>query len=93
MPVKLPRRYYLHKRLEAAAGEDWPVAGVWRWKQERQPGVALPADFPFLVRLVEKGYSTREDLDGADERELLKLGFSTREAAAILKALEALLET
>lgn len=88
--LKTPRRYYLHKRLFARmALED--SERIWQAKQEAEPGTALPASFPFLSELTQIGYTTREDLDGADEDELTRhAGFSTRDASAILAAFAAL---
>lgn len=88
--VKRPRRYYLGKRYEATVLEEWDLAGFWRWKQERMPGVALSADFPYRARLAEHGYTTLEDVDGADIVELGRVGFTTREAETILAAVPAL---
>lgn len=80
------RRYYLAKRHAAAELCDTALELVWVGKQEAEPGTALPTDFPYRARLVALGYSTNEDLVGADECELTELGFTTREAAAILAA-------
>lgn len=64
--------------------------GIWRAKQEAEPGAPLPSDFPYAERLAAAGYTTQEDLDGADEEELRCLGFQVREAQRILAALAAL---
>lgn len=85
-----PRRYYLHQRIEAMLCGETALAGAWRWKQEQQPGTALLTDFPYRTRLAEVGYTTVQDIDGADECELGKLGFSSRQAAEILSAVAAL---
>jgi len=87
MALKVPRRYYLRQRQQAVRDEEWDLAGVWRTKQQAQPGTALPTDFPHLTRLAAQGYTTREDLDGATESELQLQGFSSREAKAILAAI------
>lgn len=79
------RRYYLHRRIRAVS-EESDMALIWRSKQEAEPGTALPASFPLLSRLTECGYTTTEDLDGADDEELIELGFSSREAKEILSA-------
>lgn len=84
--INRPRRYYLHQRIDALACGETALSGAWRAKQEAQPGVALASDFPFRVRLAEIGYTTAEDIDGADEAELVLVGFSSREATAILAA-------
>jgi len=80
------RRFYLHKSLWALQTFD-NTAGVWRAKQEAVPGVALAATFPYLSKLAECGYTTEEDLDGADEAELFAVGFTTTEIEQILAAL------
>lgn len=83
---KSPRRYYLLKRI-AAKAEDDGLEGVWRHKQEQESGTALPANFPLRATLVAAGYSTEEDLDGADAAELTKnTGLSTHQANAVLTA-------
>jgi hypothetical protein len=69
--VGSPRRYRLLKRLEARRQGDAGLEGAWRSKQEATtPATALPADFPFLTTLAAAGYSTEEDLTGADADEL-----------------------
>lgn len=89
--VKRPRRYYLLQRQQCQRAEEISAAGVWRWKQERQPGTALPETFPSLTRLAAAGYTTVEDLDGADEAELEAAEFSLRDAQWILSELAELL--
>jgi hypothetical protein len=84
--LKRPRRYYHGQRVVASVDLDWALAGAWRWKQEQEPGTPLPADFPYAARLEPLGYTTYEDLDGADVPELMRLGFSSSEAKAILAA-------
>ena len=82
--IKRPRRLYLRYRHLAALREEWDLAGFWRSKQEAQPGAALADDVPYLTRLQAAGYTTVEDLDGADSCELEAQGFSSRESSAIL---------
>jgi hypothetical protein len=86
------RRYALLKRLAWLFDLDnAAMAGVWRAKQEEQTGTSLPVGFPFLTELQAAGYSTREDLDGSDDRELARYcGFSTRDAQVVLAAFVAL---
>lgn len=92
MTIGSPRRYYLLKRLEAGRLQEPEMAGVWRSKQEAQSSTPLPVDFPLLSQLAAVGYTAVEDLDGADEDELTRapLSLSTRDAAAVLAAFEAL---
>lgn len=80
------RRFYLHKRIWAAQlDDDWDK--FWQGKQEAHPGTSLATSFPHRVALVACGYSTTEDLDGADENELLRVGFTPLQAEQILAAL------
>ncbi len=88
--IKRPRRHYLLKRLEARA-ECSSLELAWRAKQEAEPGTALPTGFPSKATLADNGYTTEEDLDGADEAELEKTaGLRKYEATAALSALAAL---
>lgn len=90
--IKTPRRYYLSRRRYFLTVEyDAAMAGAWRSKQEAEPGTALPSTFPFLSRLATECYETEEDLDGADECELIDAGFTQWEARTILAALVPLL--
>lgn len=88
--TKTPRRFYLHKRIEARNACD-DLEGTWRSKQEEQPGTALPDDFPNHDELEAVGYETEEDLDGADVQELVNYaGLTTRQAEAVIAAQAAL---
>jgi hypothetical protein len=82
-----PRRYYLQKRAVAALRADAGDAAFWTAKQQAQPGTALAVDFPHLTRLASAGYSTIEDLDGADTDELRRAGLTLRQAREALNAL------
>jgi hypothetical protein len=84
--VNCTRRYYLLKRLFAARLTD-DSEGIWRSHQEAIAGTDLPSDFPLRSRLVSSGYSTTEDLNGADARELRLSGFNTEESEEVLAAL------
>jgi hypothetical protein len=86
--VKRPRRYYLHKRLQARlyeGGDD--SERVWQAKQEEQPGSALAETVPHRVELAALGYTTTEDLDGADVAELERAGLTQSQAKAVIAAL------
>jgi len=85
--IRSARRYYLLKRREAAARCD-NLEQAWQAKQEAEPGAALPSDFPHIEQLQACGYTADVDLDGADADELVDLGLTTREAQAVLAALE-----
>lgn len=80
------RRYYLAKRHAATSECELVMAATWQAKQEAEPGEDLPSGFPSLSTLETKGYTTYEDLAGADVCELQEQGFTTREAEAILAA-------
>lgn len=88
--LKSVRRVYLHKRI-AARAQLSNLEPVWQAKQEAEPGTALPASFPFLSELEAVGYTTREDLDGADADELVDhVSLSKRDAEAVIAAFQAL---
>jgi len=80
------RRYYLLKRQVAAASRE-PISSIWQAKQEEEPGTALPADFPSLIALRRAGYTTVEDIDGADANELRQAGVGDAEAVLAAVAL------
>jgi hypothetical protein len=89
--TKRPRRYYLHKRQTAREMGDEALALVWRGKQEAELGTPLPPKFPSAAVLSAGGYTTTEDLDGADCDELLELGLNRAQAEGVLTALSELL--
>lgn len=91
MPINSVRRHRLLKRLAAGVAGDTALAAVWRAKQEATPATALPVGFPQATALAAAGYSTVEDIDGADADELVaNTSLSTREADAVLTALAAI---
>jgi hypothetical protein len=82
---------YLLKRLTANQERNWALGTVWQSKQEAEPGVALPSTFPYLADLAVYGYTTEEDLDGADARELREYaGLTSRQADTVIAAFAAL---
>lgn len=90
MTLRCPRRYYLAKR-HAAAETDTGLDWVWRAKQEAEPGAPLPLTFPCASRLAAGGYTTTEDIRGADSAELQKrAGLTLREAQHVLLELSKL---
>jgi len=93
--VNTPRRYYHRKRMNARNEGSGELEGVWRYRQEEcTPATALPSDFPYRAELDAHGYSVVEDLDGADEYELMQIAELTqREASDVLAALQPLLPT
>lgn len=82
------RRFYLLKRRKARAFGDKGLEGVWRQKQEAESGTALAATFPAFAALSSAGYTTEEDLDGADIDELVEAGIPYHDASAAIAALE-----
>lgn len=84
--INSTRRFYLLKRF-ASEGSGDEIEQVWRAKQEAIPGSPLPSSFPLRERLSSVGYSTFEDLTGADTRELRRRGFARDEAEAVIAAL------
>ena len=85
--VKNLRRFYLHKRIEARVYEDSDLDTVWQSKQEAIAGTALAASFPHLAELTAIGYTTVDDIDGADEEELVRAGLSQHQATEVIAAL------
>lgn len=88
--IRRPRRYYLHKRLESRLYFCDDADTVWRAKQEAEPGTPLPGDFVHRSALEALGYTTSEDLDGADADELERAGLTQQQAKAVLAAFAAL---
>jgi hypothetical protein len=82
------RRFYLLKRRAARTQGNKGLEGVYRQKQEAEAGTDLASDFPAHDALEAAGYSTEEDLDGADTDELVGAGIPYHDAAAALAALE-----
>lgn len=68
---------------------DGLMRAYWA-KQDAIDGTALPADFPLLEKLSAAHYTTIQDLDGADSKELVAVGFSGFEARQVLDAFAAL---
>jgi len=89
--LKSYRRYCLMKRVVATRSGETANAQLWRNKQEEQPGAALPDDFPHRSELAAAGYTTKEDIIGADDVELNDVaGLTLRAAASVIAAAEAL---
>lgn len=91
--LKTPRRFYLRKRTYWRDSAVSILESAFRAKQEAQPGTALPSTFPYLSKLsvYTAGYTTVQDLDGADVDELTRAGLTIREARIVLAALQPLL--
>jgi hypothetical protein len=81
------RRFYLHKRIEARVYDDTDLDTVWQSKQESISGTPLAESFPNRTALAAIGYTTVEDLDGADEEELVRAGLSQHQATEVIAAL------
>lgn len=86
--INTVRRFYLLKRRAARRFGDKGLEGVWRQKQEAESGTALSASFPAADLLELAGYTTEEDLDGADIDELVEAGIPYHDASAAIAALE-----
>ncbi len=75
------RRYCLlmayDARLRGEAGLEWALRG----RQQETAGTALVTSWPSYAQLIAAGYTTREDLDGADSRELITLARLNRAQA------------
>jgi len=85
------RRYCLLKRFAAKDNGDEALVCVWRGKQEAVSATALASDFPYRAKLIAAGYSSVEDLTGADAIELRKrASLGRREADTVIAAIAAL---
>lgn len=86
--VLRPRRFYLMSRIEAARNGELALRDVWHSKQDTEPGQSLPDAFPAKAQLATAGYTTVEDIDGADAEELADyVGVSQLQSEAIFAAL------
>ena len=89
--VNTARRYYLLKAQAAAFVCDTGLELIWRAKQQGEPAVALPSDFPSRAALAAAHYTTVEDLTGAGTDELVKEArITTKQAESVIAALAAL---
>lgn len=88
--INSPRRYYLLKRL-ITEGRDESIEAQWHAKQIEVAGTALPPSFPYLS-LLGTYYTTVEDLNGANLRELRDFGLTKKQAEAVLEAAAPLIE-
>lgn len=90
--AKRPRRFYLLKQFAASDAEDVGLESVWRAKQLAIAGTALPSDFPAQAQLLAAKYEAVEDIDGADEQELVsRAGLTFLAAKAVIAAATAAL--
>lgn len=90
MPVKTHRRYCLLKAHAASDEDATELAKTWLSKQAAIAGTALADDFPTKSQLEAAHYSTVEDIDGADEDELvIRVGITRAQAAAAIAAIGA----
>lgn len=85
--VNSARRFYLLQAqfLEGDRNSE-SLKQVWWGKQEGQPGTAFPAGFPFQAELIAAHYKALEDLNGADQEELINQGLKFFQAKAVLAA-------
>ena len=71
---------------------EYGLEAALRGKQEEITGVDLPDDFPSKATLVDSGYYTVEDVDGADCDELReRAGLNRSAAQAVIAAAAALI--
>lgn len=86
------RRYCLLERHAAKRRCEIGIANVFRAKQEEESATALPSGFPHAAELATGGYTTVQDINGADFDELeCEAGLTQKQAQAVLTALGALL--
>jgi hypothetical protein len=88
--INNPRRYYLHKWHALAESDHTALSMAYKGIQQSQTGTNLPADFPLLSTIQPLGYQTEEDLDGADESELVRFGLTSAQAKTVLSAYQLL---
>lgn len=85
--VRNPRRFYLLKAQFIGDNVETDVLQrVWWGKQEALAGTAIPPTFPFRADLDAIHYRALEDLDGADQQELINQGLAYFKAKAVLAA-------
>ena len=85
------RRYCLYKRYNAKLSGEDALESLWQCKQALEPGTALPSGFPNREQLAAAGYTTDEDLNGADAQEIHEcVGLSQGAAEAVIAAYAAL---
>ena len=83
-----PRRYYLLKSKSPEYDKYSVLPLVWRAKHGETAGTDLPVGFPGRDQLILAGYSTIEDVDGAEPAELMQYaGLSTSTAIAAVAAI------
>lgn len=89
MGVSTPRRYYFLKALELSRYDtDEALYRVYLGKKRSEPGTAIPPHFPARAALVSAGYEALEEIDGADEDELIFCGLSHSQATAVIAEFE-----
>lgn len=84
---KSMRRVYLASARHFAQSDQHATADVYRAKQQAIAGDPLPENFPHLARLAELGYSTFQDIDGANADELTAAGLPRHQANEALARL------
>lgn len=91
-PALSYRRYLLLKRATQKALGNSHMEGVWRAAQEAVlPATPLPTNFPYLSVISIAGYTTREDLNGADVHEVERVAkISHQDAVVVIAAFAAL---
>lgn len=90
--INNPRRAALLESFVQDAALDRGYAAALRHNHASLPGTPLAANFPALSKLQAAGYTCVEDLDGANEDELIKYvpGITWNEANAAIAAWNAL---
>jgi hypothetical protein len=80
-------RRYCWLKYVATLRDDDEICQSWDVKRRTLPGTDLPASFPARSQLLSAGYLVLEELQGADQLELTRLGLSNAEATAVLAAI------
>jgi hypothetical protein len=86
--IRSARRYALLKAWDAKRRGEEGLKHTWLAVQRGHAGTPLPLDVPGLTKLLAAYYQATEDVDGADEQELITNARLTRTEAR--KALAAL---
>lgn len=82
------RRYCLLQAVEARAAGDDGLEAALRGLQLATAGTALDPSWPGYSRLTAAGYRAREDIDGAEADELVRIaGLTYGEADAAIARL------
>ena len=81
-------RRYLFCKYQAARRNDEGTYTAFDAKRRTLSGTDIPATFRARTQLIAAGYLVMEEITGCTEFELILHGLGSREAAAVVAALE-----